>query len=309
LFILCFFYYPYIPINVSRIFLQEYSNFKKINTQITKKLAYKLSELYTSDAKAFEEKWNDINVFVKYGMLSDDKFYEKAKDFCLLKNISGEYFTLEKYKEHIKPNQTDKTDTMVALYTTDRGKQDVYVTSALNKGYDVLDMATLIDSHFIGLLERKIEKFNLKRVDAETIEKLIDKDSKLESILTEEQQNKVKEIFEKAVNNKQMTVAMEPLSAEEFPVAVVMPEFMRRMKDMAATGGGMAAMMGNFPDSYNVVVNSNHAVIQKITQESSEEIQVKLAKQVYDLALLSQGMLTGKELTDFIKRSVELSVN
>jgi molecular chaperone HtpG len=300
---------PDIPLNVSRSFLQADSNVKKINAHITKKVADKLAELNNNDPKGFEEKWNDINVFVKYGMLSDDKFYEKAKDFCLVKNTKGENYTLDKYKEHIKANQTDKNENVVAIYTTDKGKQDVYIRSAENKGYDVLEMTSVIDSHFIGMLEQKMEKFSLKRVDSETAEKIIDKDIKLESILTEEQQTKVKEVFEKAIDNKKMTVALEALSTDELPVSIMLPEFMRRMKDMSAAGGGGMSFMGAMPEIYNVVVNSNHPAVQKILNESSEDGQKKIAKQVYDLALLSQGMLTGKDLTDFIRRSVEISLN
>jgi molecular chaperone HtpG len=299
---------PDIPLNVSRSFLQADSNVKKINAHITKKVADKLAEINANDPKGFEEKWNDINVFVKYGMLSDDKFYEKAKDFCLVKNTKGESFTLDKYKEHISSNQTDKNGSVVALYTTDRGKQDVYVNSAENKGYDVLEMTSVIDPHFIGMLEQKIEKFSLKRVDSETIEKIIDKDIKMESILTADQQTKVKEVFETAIGNKKMTVTLEALPVDELPVSIMLPEFMRRMKDMSAAGGGMN-FMGAMPEVYNVVVNSNHPVTQKILNESSEENRGRIAKQVYDLALLSQGMLSGKDLTDFIRRSVELSAN
>lgn len=301
---------PDIPLNVSRSFLQADSNVKKINSHVTKKVADKLAELNNNDPKGFEEKWNDINVFVKYGMLSDDKFYEKAKDFCLVKNTKGESFTLENYKEHIKANQTDKNGNIVALYTSDKGKQDIYIRSAENKGYEVIEMTSVIDSHFIGMLEQKMEKFSLKRVDSETAEKIIDKDIVLESILTTDQQTKVKEVFEKAINNKKMTVALEAMSVDELPVSIMLPEFMRRMKDMSAAGGGGGmSFMGAMPEIYNVVVNSNHPAVQKILNESSDETQTRIAKQVFDLALLSQGMLTGKELTDFIRRSVELSVN
>lgn len=301
---------PDIPLNVSRSFLQADSNVKKINSHVTKKVADKLAELNNNDPKGFEEKWNDINVFVKYGMLSDDKFYEKAKDFCLVKNTKGESFTLENYKEHIKANQTDKNENIVALYTSDKGKQDIYIRSAENKGYEVIEMTSVIDSHFIGMLEQKMEKFSLKRVDSETAEKIIDKDIVLESILTTDQQTKVKEVFEKAINNKKMTVALEAMSVDELPVSIMLPEFMRRMKDMSAAGGGGGmSFMGAMPEIYNVVVNSNHPAVQKILNESSDETQTRIAKQVFDLALLSQGMLTGKELTDFIRRSVELSVN
>jgi molecular chaperone HtpG len=301
---------PDIPLNVSRSFLQADSNVKKINSHITKKVADKLAELNNNDPKGFEEKWNDINVFVKYGMLSDDKFYEKAKDFCLVTNTKGESFTLENYKEHIKANQTDKNENIVALYTSDKGKQDIYIRSAENKGYEVLEMTSIIDSHFIGMLEQKMEKFSMKRVDSETAEKIIDKDVVLESILTTDQQTKVKEVFEKAINNKKMTVALEAMSTDELPVSIMLPEFMRRMKDMSAAGGGGGmSFMGAMPEIYNVVVNSNHPAVQKILNESSDENQTRIAKQVFDLALLSQGMLTGKDLTDFIRRSVELSVN
>ncbi|HWZ22797.1 MAG TPA: molecular chaperone HtpG [Cytophagaceae bacterium] len=301
---------PDIPLNVSRSFLQADSNVKKINSHITKKVADKLAELNNNDPKGFEEKWNDINVFVKYGMLSDDKFYEKAKDFCLVTNTKGESFTLENYKEHIKANQTDKNENIVALYTSDKGKQDIYIRSAENKGYEVLEMTSIIDSHFIGMLEQKMEKFSMKRVDSETAEKIIDKDVVLESILTADQQTKVKEVFEKAINNKKMTVALEAMSTDELPVSIMLPEFMRRMKDMSAAGGGGGmSFMGAMPEIYNVVVNSNHPAVQKILNESSDENQTRIAKQVFDLALLSQGMLTGKDLTDFIRRSVELSVN
>ncbi len=301
---------PDIPLNVSRSFLQADSNVKKINAHITKKVADKLAEINSNDPKGFEEKWNDINVFVKYGMLSDDKFYEKAKDFCLVKNTKGESFTLNNYKEHIAANQTDKTENVVALYTSDKGKQDLYIRSAENKGYEVLEMTSMIDSHFIGMLEQKMEKFSLKRVDSETIEKIIDKDITLESVLTADQQTKVKEVFEKAIDNKKMTVALEAMSVDELPVSIMLPEFMRRMKDMSASGGGGGmSFMGSMPEIYNVVVNSNHPAVQKILSEASDESQKKIAKQVYDLALLSQGMLTGKDLTDFIQRSVALSVN
>ncbi|HEY8401975.1 MAG TPA: molecular chaperone HtpG [Cytophagaceae bacterium] len=296
---------PDIPLNVSRSFLQADSNVKKINNHITKKVADKLSEMYNNDPKGFEEKWEYIELFVKYGMITEDKFYDKAKDFCLLKNVKGEFYTLEKYKEHIKANQTDKSDNVVALYTSDTGKQDIFIQSAENKGYDVVVLSSPIDSHFVNLLERKLDKFNLKRVDSDSIDKLIDKDIKLESILTEDEKKTVKELFEKAINNSSYTVSLESLSVEELPVSITLPEFMRRMKDMANTGG--MGMMGALPETYNVVVNENHALIKKILSQTDEESKIKVAKQAYDLALLSQGMLKGSDLTSFIKRSVELA--
>jgi molecular chaperone HtpG len=295
---------PDIPLNVSRSFLQADSNVKKINSHITKKVADKLSELFRNDEKGFEAKWDDIGLFVKYGMISDEKFNEKAKDFCLVKNIKGEYFTLEKYKEHIKATQTDKDGNTVALYTSDPGKQDMYIQSAKKRSYDVLLLNTVIDSHFINLTERQIEKFQLKRVDADIVEKLIDKDTKTESVLTEDQKTQVKEIFEKAINNKSMTLALEALPTDELPVSITLPEFMRRMRDMSATGG--MSFMGKMPETYNVVINTNHRMIQKVLDAPDEENKTKIAKQAFDLALLSQGLLKGTDLSNFIQRSVEL---
>lgn len=296
---------PDIPLNVSRSFLQSDSNVKKINSHITKKVADKLSELYNKDKKAFEEKWNDISLFVKFGMMSDDKFYEKAKDFCLLKNTKNIYFNIESYKELIKANQTDKDGNIAALYTTDPAKQDTFIESADRRGYDVLLMDTMIDSHFINLLEQKQEKFTLKRVDSDRIDKLIDKDEKAELVLNEDQKKALKETFEKVINNQSYPVNLEAMPADEMPVTVNIPEFMRRMKEMAMTGG--MGMSGNLPDTYSVVVNGNHSLIRKIADASDEAVRAKLAKQAYDLALLAQGMLKGKDLTDFIKRNVDMN--
>lgn len=296
---------PDIPLNVSRSFLQADSNVKKINSYITKKVADKLGELYKKDRKVYEEKWNDIGLFVKYGMISEDKFAEKGKDFALLKNTKGEYFTLPEYKEKVKAIQTDKNDQTVYLYATDVNKQDGFIQSANKKDYDVLVMDSPIDSHFIQHLEMKEEKTQLKRVDADVAEKLIEKDDAYANLLTEDQSKKVKEIFEKAISNATYSVDVAGLSPEEMPVTVTMDEFMRRMKDMAQMGGGMS-FYGSLPDNYKVAINGNHPVIDKLLKTEDEEAQTKLAKQAFDLALLSQGMLTGKDLTAFVKRSVEL---
>ncbi|WP_113924045.1 molecular chaperone HtpG [Cognataquiflexum aquatile] len=296
---------PDIPLNVSRSFLQADSNVKKINSYITKKVADKLGELYKKDRKVYEEKWNDIGLFVKYGMISEDKFAEKGKDFALLKNTKGEYFTLPEYKEKVKAIQTDKNDQTVYLYATDVNKQDGFIQSANKKDYDVLVMDSPIDSHFIQHLEMKEEKTQLKRVDADVAEKLIEKDDSYANLLTEDQSKKVKEIFEKAISNATYSVDVAGLSPEEMPVTVTMDEFMRRMKDMAQMGGGMS-FYGSLPDNYKVAINGNHPVIDKLLKTEDEEAQTKLAKQAFDLALLSQGMLTGKDLTAFVKRSVEL---
>jgi molecular chaperone HtpG len=296
---------PDIPLNVSRSFLQADSNVKKINSYITKKVADKLGELYKKDRKVYEEKWNDIGLFVKYGMISEDKFAEKGKDFALLKNTKGEYFTLPEYKEKVKAIQTDKNDQTVYLYATDVNKQDGFIQSANKKDYDVLVMDSPIDSHFIQHLEMKEEKTQLKRVDADVAEKLIEKDDSYANLLSEDQSKKVKEIFEKAISNATYSVDVAGLSPEEMPVTVTMDEFMRRMKDMAQMGGGMS-FYGSLPDNYKVAINGNHPVIDKLLKTEDEEAQTKLAKQAFDLALLSQGMLTGKDLTAFVKRSVEL---
>ncbi len=294
---------PDIPLNVSRSFLQADGNVKKINNYITKKVADKLAELYKKDRKVYEEKWNDIGLFVKYGMISEEKFAEKGKDFVLLKNTKGEFYTLPEYKEKVKAIQTDKNEQTIYLYATDVNKQDGFIQSANKKDYDVLVMDSPIDSHFIQHLEGKEEKTQLKRVDADVAEKLIQKDDAFANLLSEEQSTKVKEIFEKAIDNKSYSVEVEGLNPEELPVTVTMDEFMRRMKDMAATGGGMG-FYGSLPDNYKVAINGNHAVVDKILKAESEEEQTKLAKQSFDLALLAQGLLTGKDLTEFVKRSV-----
>ncbi|MDN4166002.1 molecular chaperone HtpG [Cytophagales bacterium LB-30] len=295
---------PDIPLNVSRSFLQADGNVKKINAHITKKVADKLSELFKKDRKAYEEKWDSIGLFVKYGMISEEKFYEKGKDFALVKNVDGEYFTLEEYRQKVQALQTDKNEQVNFLYASDRGKQDAYIQSAKKRGYDVLLLDSPIDSHFINNLEQKLEKVSLKRVDSEIMDKIIEKDEKKESVLSEKEQTAVKEVFEKTINNKSFTVQVESLSPDELPVTVVLPEFMRRMKDMSANGG--MAMFGAMPDQYNVIVNANHALTGKIIKAEGEEAKAALAKQAYDLALLSQGLLTGADLTQFIQRSVNL---
>lgn len=297
---------PDIPLNVSRSFLQADGNVKKINNYITKKVADKLSELFKKDRKAYEEKWNDIGLFVKYGMISEEKFYEKGKEFTLLKNTKNEYFTLDEYREKVKAVQTDKNEQTIFLYATDLNKQDSFIDSANKKDYDVLVLDSPIDSHFIQHIETKIEKTQLKRVDADVVEKLIQKDSTYANLLTEDQSKSVKELFEKAINNKNYSVEIEGLSPEEMPVTITMEEWMRRMKDMAQTGGGPMSFYGSLPDSYKVAINGNHPVVDKILKAEGEEAQLKLAKQAFDLAMLSQGLLTGKDLTAFVKRSVEM---
>jgi len=298
---------PDIPLNVSRSYLQSDASVKKISQHITKKVADKLVDMFIKDRKEFEKKWDDISVFVRYGIISDEKFADKAKEFALLKNVDGQYFTLKEYEDKVKPNQTDKDKNVIYLYSTDAAKQHSFIESAKSKAYDVLLLNGVLDSHFISNLEQKLEKTQLKRVDSEIIDKLIFKDEKIASVLSSTEEELVKGIFEKAINNKNMTLAIESLSPDDLPVTVTMSEWMRRMKDMARTGGGGGmSFMGNMPDNYNVAINGNHHIIQKILKAETEEQKLKLAKQSYDLALLSQSMLTGADLTNFIKRSVEL---
>lgn len=295
---------PDIPLNVSRSFLQSDSNVKKINSYISRKVAEKLAELFKKDRKAYETKWSDIGLFVKYGALSDEKFYEKAKEFLLLSNTSNEHYTLEEYNAKVKDFQTDKNGQLVYLYTADAEHQHSYIQSAQKKNYDVLMMNSPIDTHFIHHLEMKLEKTSLKRVDADVTDKLIEKDDTEKHKLTEEETGKLKAIFEKAIGNPAMKVEVESLQAESFPVTITMEEWMRRMKDMSRLGGGMN-FYGNLPDSYKVAINGNHPLIPKILS-AGEEAQTLLAKQAFDLALLAQGMLKGADLTAFVERSVKV---
>lgn len=298
---------PDIPLNVSRSFLQSDSNVKKISSYITKKVADKLGELFKKDRESFEKKWDDIGIFVKYGMISEEKFNEKAMKYALLKNIDDKFFTFDEYKEKVKDLQTDKDKNVIYLYSTDPEKQHTYVESAQKKGYDVLKFDTVIDSHFVNFLEEKMENTQLKRVDSDTVDKLIQKDEKVESVLSEDEEKKVKEIFEKAISNAHMKVEVVSTSPDEMPVTITMSEFMRRMKDMSANGGGGMPFMGAMPDEYNVSINGNHSLVSKLLKEKKEDKQVALAKQGFDLALLSQNMLSGADLSSFIKRSVELA--
>ncbi|MFC0319074.1 MULTISPECIES: molecular chaperone HtpG [Olivibacter] len=296
---------PDIPLNVSRSFLQADSNVKRISNYITKKVADKLSELFKTDRKGFEEKWKDIGLFVKYGMVSEDKFAEKANDFALVQNVDKEFYTLKEYAEKVKDIQKDKNDQVIYLYANDAAKQDSFISGAKTKGYDVLLLDSPIDGHFVSYLEQKTEKTQLKRVDSDVLDKLIQKDETKELALSEEESTTVKSLFEKAIKKDNMQVEVTALSVDEMPVTVTMDEFMRRMKDMAQNGGGMS-FYGNLPDNYKVSVNGNHPLIKRILTSSNDEEKENLAKQAFDLALLSNGLLTGPELTNFVKRSVSL---
>ena len=294
---------PDIPLNVSRSFLQADANVRKINTYITKKVADKLAELFRKDRAGYEEKWADIGLFVKYGMLSDEKFYERAKDFVLLKSVSGKLYTLTEYTEHVQANQQDKDGNTVVLYTTDAERQHGFVAAAQERGYDVLNMDQVLDPHFIGLLEQKLEKTTFKRVDAATVGQLIEKDEAQTSVLSEDDQKKLEETFKNAIHNEAMHVKVAALSPQDAPVVITQNEFMRRMKDMQRTGGGGGMQMfGSMPDSFDVTVNANSPLAAKMLADGGEV----LAKQAFDLALLTQGMLKGEALTAFVKRSMEL---
>ena len=298
---------PDIPLNVSRSYLQSDSNVKKISNYITKKVADKLEELYKNDRENFEKKWDDIKVFIEYGMISEPKFNEKAEKFCLVKNTEGKYFTLEEYKNHIKENQTDKDKKIVHLYSSDVDAQHSYIQSAKERGYDVLVMDGILDNHFINSVEQKMSDSSFTRVDADTIDKLIKKDEEIPSKLDDKQKESLKEIIEKNIDKKKFTVTFENLSENDLPFMITQNEFMRRMKDMQALGGGGGmAFMGDMPESYNLVVNTNNLLSGKILDEEKEEKQNEIVKQIYDLALLSQNLLKGEKLTNFIKRSVSI---
>ncbi len=297
---------PDIPLNVSRSYLQSDGNVKKISAHITKKVADKLEEIFKNDRKDFETKWEDIKVFVQYGMLSEEKFYDKAQKFALLKSTDGTYSTLEEYAEKVKPIQTDKDKRVIYLYTTNVDEQHSFIETAKNRGYDVIVFDSPIDSHYINHLEQKIENTSFVRVDADTIDKLIKKDEAQPSKLSDKEQETLKPIVESIVPKEKFSVSFESLSEKDAPMIITKPEFMRRMKDMSAMGGGGMQFYGSLPDMHNLVVNSNHPLISKILNEKDADKQKQLTKQTADLAMLSQGLLKGEELTKFIKRSVEL---
>ena len=295
---------PDIPLNVSRSYLQSDSNVRKISNHITKKVADKLSGMFKKDRKDFESKWDDINVFIQYGILTDEKFHEKAKPFSLLKNSKDEYFTLEEYKEKVKAAQTDKNDKLVFLYSHDKEEHHSLIESANKKGYDVLIMDGPLASHYISKTEQDLGA-SFARVDADTIDNIISKEENIPSKLTKEQEESLKPIFEEIVEKEKYTVQVESLSETEKPVLITQSEFMRRMKEQQAAGGGGMNMMGVMPEMYNLVVNTNHPLVSKLITAKGKNQKV-LAKQALDLALLSHGMLKGKDLSDFVERSFEL---
>lgn len=295
---------PDIPLNVSRSYLQSDANVKKISAHISKKVAEKLDDLFKADRADFEKKWDDVKVFIQYGMLSDDKFYERASKFCLLKTTAGKYYTLEEFSTKIKPLQTDKNGKLVYLYTSDVVEQHSYVASAEARGFEVLLMDSPVDSHFVGLLERKLDDASFARVDADIIDKLIDKEEAMPSKLSKEQQEVLKGLLESMTDKEKFSVTFESLSEKEAPVMITRDEFSRRMKEMSSLGG--MNFMGDMKDHFNLVVNSNHPVISKALLETDALKQQQLLRQSVDLAMLSQNLLKGEELTGFIHRSLQL---
>jgi len=294
---------PDIPLNVSRSYLQSDSNVKKISSHITKKVSDKLASMFKKDRKDFESKWDDLQVFVQYGMLSEEKFSEKASKYSLLKNTEGNYFTLEEYQEKIAPTQTDKEDKVICLYTNDIEGHYSYVKAAKDRGYDVIELQGPLASHWISKLEQSNDKMRFARVDADTLDKLIKKTDEIPSKLSKEEEEKLKEIFEDCVNKEKFTIQFESLSAEEGPVMVTQPEFMRRMMEQQKLGGG--GMMGAFPEMYNMIVNANHPNVIAVLSKRGKN-KKNTAKTMTDLALLSNGMLKGQDLSKFIERTVGL---
>jgi len=295
---------PDIPLNVSRSYLQEDGNVKKISSHITKKVADKLNSMFKKDRKDFESKWEDIKIFIEFGMLTDEKFYDKASKFYLLKSVDGNYYTLDEYKEKIAKNQTDKEEKVVALYASDEKEQHSFIETAKNREYDVVILDSPLTSHLVSKLEQNMEKFSFARVDADTIDKLIEKEENLPSKLSEDEQKAIQPLIEDSVEKEKFTVQFQSMSEKDQPMIITQSEFMRRMKEQQMTGGGN--MFGAMPEMYNLVVNSNHPLIGEIVSESDETKKKELISQVVDLAMLSQNMLKGEALSKFIKRSVDL---
>ena len=292
---------PDIPLNVSRSYLQSDTNVKKISSHITKKVADKLNEMFKGDRKAFEEKWEDMKVIVEYGMLTEKKFFDKAEKFALYQNVDGAYSTWAEYLDKIKVNQVDKDGKTVVLYTNDKEAQHSYITEAKEKSYDVLVLDGPIVSHLIQKLETEKENISFVRVDADAMDKLIKKDEEIPSVLSEANEKSLKETIESVLPKEQYSVQFESLSPSSSPFTITRSEFMRRMKEMSATGGGGMFGMNNMPEMYNLVVNGNHPLVSKVIGEKDADAQKAMLKEATDLAKLSQGLLKGEELTLFIK--------
>ena len=297
---------PDIPLNVSRSYLQADGAVKKISGYITRKVADKLVSLFNNDRKGFEEKWDDIKVIIEYGMLSEDKFFEKSDKFALYPTVNKEYFTFSELEGKIKPAQTDKDGNLIILYASNEKSQHSYIDAAKEKGYEVLLLDSPIVSHFIQKLEGSKENIQFVRVDADHIDNLIKKDDDKISKLSDKEREELKPLIEEIIPTKTYTVQLEALDSNANPFIITQPEFMRRMKEMQATGGGGMMGMGNFPEMYNLVVNTNNELVGEILNTKTKKKQERLIQQAFDLAKLSQGLLQGEELTNFIKRSFEL---
>jgi molecular chaperone HtpG len=299
---------PDIPLNVSRSYLQGDPNVRKINSHITKKVADKLEEIFNNDRKSFEEKWESLGLFVKYGMMTDDKFLEKGNKFLVMEDAAeaGKFYTIEEYKTATEALQKNKDGKQVILYTTNPVQQDAYVQAASARGYKVIKMETLVDAAFINTIEMKWEGVQFTRVDADIADNLIDKTDHTDSILSKDETDKLKTLFETQQSVLHVTVEVKGLSTDVAPVVATRPEMMRRMKDMGAMGGGMAAFYANMPDEVTLTVNGNHPIYKGILSEEDGLKQQKQIRNLADLALLSQDLLKGNDLTSFINRSVEL---
>jgi molecular chaperone HtpG len=300
---------PDIPLNVSRSYLQGDPNVKKINAHITKKVADKLEEIFNTDRKSFEDKWESLGLFVKYGMITDDKFLEKGNKFLILEDAAekGKFYTIDEYKTATEASQKNKEGKQVLLYTTNPVQQDAFIQAAVGKGYKVVKLETMVDAAFINNVEMKWEGMQFVRVDADVVDNLIDKQENADSVLSAEEVEHAKKLFEFQVPEITLTVEVKGLSADAAPVVATRPEFMRRMKDMASMGGGgMTAFYAQMPDEVQLTINGNHPIYQSLLKETDADKQQKQARNLADLALLSQGLLTGAELTNFINRSVDL---
>jgi molecular chaperone HtpG len=296
---------PDIPLNVSRSYLQSDGNVKKINQHISKKVSDKLQEIFNSDRKQFEEKWSDIGLFVKYGMISDEKFYERSNGFALFPTTESAFYTFAELKEKIAANQTDKDGNLVVLYTSDEEEQHSYIKQVKEYGYEVVKLDTMIDNHFIQQLEMKNEKTQFKRVDADIVSNLIPKEEEAVSVLSKEQEEKLKTLFETTIEKSKADIELKALSPTDAPIVITRNEFMRRMMEMQKMGGGSPFMFGGMDEKLNLVINTNHPINAKLLEEDTSH-QEKHIKQLYDLALLSQNMLKGEALTNFVQRSFEL---
>ncbi|NQX91562.1 MAG: molecular chaperone HtpG [Flavobacteriales bacterium] len=295
---------PDIPLNVSRSYLQEDGNVKKIASHISKKVSDKLNSMFKEDRKSFEEKWEDLKVFSEYGMLMEEKFFERAQ-VALYKNIDNEFFTFEEYKEKIGETQKDKNDKIIVLYTNDPEGQHTYINPIKERGYDVLHLDGPLVSHLMSKLESTNTDVQFKRVDANVVDKLIEKEDDQPSKLSEEQQEALKPVVEAVVNDTNYSVSFASMSQSDAPVLITQSEWMRRMKEQQAVGGGGYQLHGSLPDSYELVVNSNHPLVEKIVEQSEEDKKKNMLEQAIDLAKLSQGLLRGEKLTSFINRSIE----